>query len=269
MYASVHKAFDQIIWYASCTITPSLHTSFIVLISSSNLLLFAVTQNARDDTWCLDWCTQTMHKSQSCQIGAWPHLRHWVQHLTVDRTSFLLSRPRPSIRHCPTMSDPISCYGSRQTLTPPSDSALCLMRTAYARFLSDTTHCPMVTSVCRTTVPDKWIGAFMVAQTALCHWHVYHRLSSFTLNDHRSTSGLFCMRCNVEVINLVWRLREKYVGNWNWASAREKERERKKYTWKTTASSATFQLYRIFNKQFLCMRCFSRFVWTGKKLLQV
>ena len=34
-----------------------------------------------------------------------------------------------------------SCYGSRQTLTSPSDSVLCLMRIARARFLSDTTEC--------------------------------------------------------------------------------------------------------------------------------
>ena len=40
-----------------------------------------------------------------------------------------------------------SCYGNRQTTTPPSDSVLCLMRIAHARFLSDTTHCPMMTSV--------------------------------------------------------------------------------------------------------------------------
>ena len=48
-----------------------------------------------------------------------------------------------------------SCYGSR--VTSPTDSVLSLTRTAHARFLSDTTHCPMVTSkpVCRTTVPDN------------------------------------------------------------------------------------------------------------------
>ena len=48
-----------------------------------------------------------------------------------------------------------SCYGSRQTLTSPSDSVLCLMRIAHAKFPSDTTRCPMVTSesVCPTTMP--------------------------------------------------------------------------------------------------------------------
>ena len=46
------------------------------------------------------------------------------------------------------MSDPISCYGSRQTLTSPSMSlsvnVLRLM--THSRFLSDTFHCAMVTS---------------------------------------------------------------------------------------------------------------------------
>ena len=53
-----------------------------------------------------------------------------------------------------------SCFGSR--LTSTSDSVLCLMRIAHARFLSDTTHCPIVTSksVCRTTVSDGGSGAF-------------------------------------------------------------------------------------------------------------
>ena len=36
-----------------------------------------------------------------------------------------------------------SCYGSMQTLTSPSNSVLCLTRTARARSLA---HCPMVTS---------------------------------------------------------------------------------------------------------------------------
>ena len=35
---------------------------------------------------------------------------------------------------------PVNCYGDRQTLTSPSDSVVCLTRTAEARFLSDTTH---------------------------------------------------------------------------------------------------------------------------------
>ena len=37
-----------------------------------------------------------------------------------------------------------SCYGSRQTLTLPSDSVLCLGRTMHTTFLSDTTHSLMV-----------------------------------------------------------------------------------------------------------------------------
>ena len=39
-----------------------------------------------------------------------------------------------------------TCYGSIQMLTSSSDSVLCLMRRARARFLSDTTHFPTVTS---------------------------------------------------------------------------------------------------------------------------
>ena len=50
-----------------------------------------------------------------------------------------VSRPLPAIRHCrATASDKISSYESRQTLTSPSDSVLCLMRIAHAGFLSDT-----------------------------------------------------------------------------------------------------------------------------------
>ena len=46
-----------------------------------------------------------------------------------------------------------SCYRSRRTLNLLWDSVLRLMRVERARFLSDTTHCPMVTSesVCRTS----------------------------------------------------------------------------------------------------------------------
>ena len=40
----------------------------------------------------------------------------------------------------------IGCYRSRQTLTSVSDGFLCLMRITQSEFLSDTTHCPMVTS---------------------------------------------------------------------------------------------------------------------------
>ena len=56
-------------------------------------------------------------------------------------------------------------YGNRQTLTSPSDSVSCLMRTAHARFLSDMTHCPTVTSkpVCRTTMPDGRMEALTLS----------------------------------------------------------------------------------------------------------
>ena len=45
----------------------------------------------------------------------------------------------------------------RHTLPSPSDGVLCLMKLVRATFLSDTAHCPMVTSksVCRMTVPDS------------------------------------------------------------------------------------------------------------------
>ena len=58
-------------------------------------------------------------------------------------------------------SDESSCYGSSQILTLHSlaVTALCQIRIAHARVLSDTTHCPMVTSkyVCRRTVSDPII----------------------------------------------------------------------------------------------------------------
>ena len=70
------------------------------------------------------------------------------------------------------------CYASRQTLTSSSDSVLCLMRIARARFLSNTRHCPMVTSkfVCPTTMPgwrsgpqlDREEGNTVVCYPQLC-----------------------------------------------------------------------------------------------------
>ena len=45
-----------------------------------------------------------------------------------------------------------SCYWRRQTLKSPS---LGLMRSVRSRFLSDTTRCLMMTSVCPTTAPDS------------------------------------------------------------------------------------------------------------------
>ena len=43
----------------------------------------------------------------------------------------------------------------RQSVCHVSDSVSCLMRTAHARFLSQTTYCPMVTSVCLSYVSDN------------------------------------------------------------------------------------------------------------------
>ena len=72
--------------------------------------------------------------------------------------------PDPPLGTVPRQLDKTySCYGSRQTLTSPSDSVFCLVTVAsHARFLSDTAHHPMVTSksVCRTTVPDSVSGPF-------------------------------------------------------------------------------------------------------------
>ena len=49
-----------------------------------------------------------------------------------------------------------------RTSTSALDSVLFLMRTAHARFLSDTRRCPMVTSesVCRTIAPESGPGPF-------------------------------------------------------------------------------------------------------------
>ena len=62
---------------------------------------------------------------------------------TGSLTCATILRPWPTTWHCcTTVSDPTSCYGDRQPLTSPPDNVLCLTRTARARFLSDTTHCP-------------------------------------------------------------------------------------------------------------------------------
>ena len=66
-------------------------------------------------------------------------------------------RPRPpSDTVVRQLDETYSCYGSRQTLSSLSGCVLCLMRTAHARFPSDSTHCTMVTSkaACRRTEPD-------------------------------------------------------------------------------------------------------------------
>ena len=64
-----------------------------------------------------------------------------------------------------------SCCGSRQTSTLLSDKILCLLTIARARFLSDTTDCPMVTSksVCRMTVPNSGSGTIMRMAIS---WHL-------------------------------------------------------------------------------------------------
>ena len=59
----------------------------------------------------------------------------------------------PDEKHCPTT---VAETKHTVAMVSPSNNFLCLMRIARARFLSDTAHCPMVTSksVRRTTVSD-------------------------------------------------------------------------------------------------------------------
>ena len=64
-----------------------------------------------------------------------------------------------------TVSDPISCYGSRQSLTSASDSVFCLMRIAHARFLSDTKHYPMLTSKLVVQVFHKTYSGYRNGQS--------------------------------------------------------------------------------------------------------
>ena len=83
-------------------------------------------------------------------------------------------------KHCPTVKSESACscsdlrfvqlpYGSvwsdqllwKQTVFDITNGpCLCPRRIMHARFLSDTTHCPMVTSkfVCHTTVSNNWWG---------------------------------------------------------------------------------------------------------------
>lgn len=64
----------------------------------------------------------------------------------LDRRRYWGKGPDPS-SHCrTTVSDLISCCGSRQTLTSPPESVFFLMRISYAGFLSDAKHCLMVAS---------------------------------------------------------------------------------------------------------------------------
>ena len=87
----------------------------------------------------------------------------WREIIPVPR------RPRSTacIRHCPrTAGQDMSYCGSTQTFTSPPYSFKCLMRTSPARFLSDTTRCPMVTlrSVCHKTVPYSGSGPIATDQ---------------------------------------------------------------------------------------------------------
>ena len=57
--------------------------------------------------------------------------------------------------HCRmTASDPISCYWSRQTLTSPTDSVLCLMRTAHQHTFRHNTQSDGNARLCPMKVPD-------------------------------------------------------------------------------------------------------------------
>ena len=96
-------------------------------------------------TVCCVWWEQRMLDFYKTQHT----VRWWLQNLSVVRQ----------------WDKTYSSYGSRQTVASSSDSVLCLMRTAHARFLSDTTHCPMMTSkpVCRTTMPSQRIRALELA----------------------------------------------------------------------------------------------------------
>ena len=70
-------------------------------------------------------------------------------------------------------------------LTLLSDNVLCLMSTVHARFLSDATHCPTVTSesVCRTTVSDHGSGLKTlngIANNSLLEKHILFFIVSYT-----------------------------------------------------------------------------------------
>ena len=110
---------------------------------------FAATVVLSQRALCSDRCTfatctlqrqvyRTMQVSVSWQLpdvpvdpqGSWPcSCRAWLKALV-------------NIMHSRTT---VGCHGNKETLTSPSDSVLCLMRIAHARFLSDTTRCPRVT----------------------------------------------------------------------------------------------------------------------------
>ena len=73
------------------------------------------------------------------------------------------------------------------------------MRKAHARFLSDTTHCPMVTSksVCRTTVSTfaGYIDCSLLRLTFSRHWRLYWQrltLLLVTCWEHRRNGWHCC-----------------------------------------------------------------------------
>ena len=105
------------------------------------------------------------HRTVSCvHYQTLSYDRVWSGQLLWDQTdfNFTIGQSLVSIiRHChTTASDLVSCHGSKQTLTLPSDSVLWLMRIAHVGLLSDTRNCLVVTSksVCRRTVLDRRSG---------------------------------------------------------------------------------------------------------------
>ena len=85
-----------------------------------------------------------------------------------------------------------SCYGTRQTLTSPSDRVLCPMNTAQTTFLSKISHCLKVisNSVFRTTLPDILIvdrGLETVCNVwNLCGWSQQDTPRRFMMMYHQS-----------------------------------------------------------------------------------
>ena len=130
-----------------------------------------------------------------------PASPHTHTHTDTDSTS--LPWPKSGHQRPSSLSDTIlrlwnktySCYGSRQILTSLSDGVLCLMRIAHvARFLSDTTHRPMMTlkSVCRTTVPDtQWsrTRALALVSNSMFTWAKYRRIKLFLIHVCHSQRG--------------------------------------------------------------------------------
>ena len=104
-----------------------------------------------------EWATYSM---DSAQATCWKCT--CVVHPLSLNSGFTRGRQRPlsTIRHCRRTVSDLTQVLWKKTLTSSSDSVLCLMRMPDAGLLSDTSHCPMVTSesVCRTTVSDSGSG---------------------------------------------------------------------------------------------------------------